>query len=80
MSNDKLIGKIPIGRQMDTIKNPNYYANNTTKSGLRRMQIQVPCPEECHTILFLYFLDKIYKTSHFTNVYQKKLLSSSKRI
>jgi hypothetical protein len=74
MSNNKLTGKIPVVRQMDIIKNPNYYANNTTKSGLCGMQIQVSCPEECHTILFLYFLDKIYKTRVILRMFTKKII------
>ncbi|KAF2305574.1 hypothetical protein GH714_006850 [Hevea brasiliensis] len=40
LSNNKLTGSIPSGRQMDTMNNPNSYANN---SGLCGMQIQVPC-------------------------------------
>ena len=43
VSNKKLTGKIPIGSQMDTMNNPNFYANN---SGLCGMQIQVLCPED----------------------------------
>lgn len=43
VSNNELIGKIPVGRQMDTMYDPNYYANN---SGLCGMQIQVQCPEK----------------------------------
>ncbi len=38
-----LKGKIPVGSQMDTMNDPNSYANN---SGLCGMQIQVPCPED----------------------------------
>ncbi|XP_043691564.1 receptor-like protein 46 [Telopea speciosissima] len=40
LSNNKLKGPIPRGRQMDTMDNPSYYANN---SGLCGMQIKVPC-------------------------------------
>ena len=43
VSNNKLTGKIPVGEQMDTMNNPNYYANN---SGLCGMQIQVTCPKD----------------------------------
>ncbi|TXG73066.1 hypothetical protein EZV62_001645 [Acer yangbiense] len=43
VSNNKLEGKIPVGGQMDTMNNPNYYANNT---GFCGMQIQLPCPVE----------------------------------
>lgn len=42
VSNNKLTGKIPIGSQMDTMDNPNFYAKN---SGLCGMQIQVLCPK-----------------------------------
>ena len=42
VSNNKLKGKIPVGSQMDTMNDPNFYANN---SGLCGMQIQVPCSE-----------------------------------
>ena len=42
VSNNKLKGKIPEGSQMDTMNDPNSYANN---SGLCGMQIQVPCSE-----------------------------------
>jgi hypothetical protein len=42
VSNNKLTGKIPVGSQMDTMNDPNFYANN---SGLCGMQIRVPCPE-----------------------------------
>ena len=38
-----LKGKIPVGSQMDTMNDPNSYANS---SGLCGMQIQVPCPED----------------------------------
>ncbi|GMY16226.1 receptor-like protein 46 [Fagus crenata] len=41
-SNNKLTGKIPVGSQMDTMDDPNFYANN---SGLCGMQIKVPCLE-----------------------------------
>lgn len=43
VSNNQLKGKIPVGGQMDTMNNPEYYANN---SGLCGMQIQEPCPTE----------------------------------
>ena len=43
VSNNELTGKIPIGGQMDTMNDPNSFANN---SGLCGMQIQVPCAEE----------------------------------
>jgi Leucine-rich repeat (LRR) protein len=42
VSNNKLTGKIPVGSQMDTMNDPNFYANN---SGLCGMQIRVPCLE-----------------------------------
>ncbi|GMY16220.1 receptor-like protein 46 [Fagus crenata] len=42
VSNNKLTGKIPVGSQMDTMDDPNFYANN---SGLCGMQIRVPCLE-----------------------------------
>ena len=43
MSNNKLTGKIPVGGQMDTKNDPNFFANNSLLCG---MQIQVPCLEE----------------------------------
>uniref|UniRef100_A0A2N9GP26 Uncharacterized protein n=1 Tax=Fagus sylvatica TaxID=28930 RepID=A0A2N9GP26_FAGSY len=43
VSNNKLTGKIPVGSQMDTMNDPNFYANN---SGLCGMQIRVPCLED----------------------------------
>ena len=43
VSNNQLTGQIPIGGQMNTMLDPNYYANN---SGLCGAQIQVTCPEE----------------------------------
>ncbi|KAM3693341.1 hypothetical protein ACJW31_08G158400 [Castanea mollissima] len=43
MSNNKLTGKIPVGNQIDTMNEPNFYANN---SGLCGMQIRVSCPED----------------------------------
>ena len=43
VSNNNLTGKIPIGSQMNTMNDPNFYANN---SGLCGMQIQVLCPED----------------------------------
>ena len=43
VSNNKLTGKIPVDTQMNTMNNPNFYANN---NGLCGMQIQVPCPED----------------------------------
>ncbi|XP_030928124.1 receptor-like protein 46 [Quercus lobata] len=43
VSNNKLAGRIPGGSQMDTMNDPNFYANN---SGLCGMQIRVPCPED----------------------------------
>ena len=43
MSNNELVGKIPLGGQMDTMSDPNYYANN---SGLCGMQIQMKCQDE----------------------------------
>ncbi|KAF2288206.1 hypothetical protein GH714_005007 [Hevea brasiliensis] len=42
LSNNKLEGCIPGGPQMDRMNDPNSYANN---SGLRGMQIKVPCEE-----------------------------------
>ena len=41
VNNNQLTGRIPVGGQMDTMLDPNYYANN---SGLCGMQIHVPCP------------------------------------
>ena len=38
------------------------------------MQIQVSCPEECHTILFLFFLDKIYKTRVILRMFTKQII------
>ncbi|XWS57608.1 hypothetical protein CRYUN_Cryun09bG0188400 [Craigia yunnanensis] len=43
LSNNKLGGKIPESPQMDTLVDPNIYANNT---GLCGVQIQVPCEED----------------------------------
>ena len=43
VSNNKLTGKIPVGGQMDTMNDPNFFANNSLLCG---MQIRVPCPEE----------------------------------
>ena len=43
VSNNEFTGKIPSGGQMDTMNDPNIFANN---SGLCGMQIQVPCLEE----------------------------------
>ena len=49
VSNNKLTGKIPIGSQMDTMNNPNFYANN---KGLCGMQIRVPCLEYLSPLFF----------------------------
>ncbi|TYG47152.1 hypothetical protein ES288_D11G315300v1 [Gossypium darwinii] len=43
LSNNKLGGKIPGGPQMDTLVDPNMYANN---SGLCGVQIEVPCEKD----------------------------------
>ena len=43
VSNNKLAGRIPRGSQMDTMNDPNFFANN---SGLCGMQIRVLCPED----------------------------------
>ena len=43
VSNNKLAGRIPRGSQMDTMNDPNFFANN---SGLCGMQIQVLCLED----------------------------------
>ena len=43
VSNNQLTGQIPIGGQMNTMLDPNYYANNSVLCGA---QIQVTCPEE----------------------------------
>ncbi|CAL9024160.1 unnamed protein product [Prunus brigantina] len=43
LSNNKLVGHIPESPQMDTLIDPNIYANN---SGLCGVQIQLRCPEE----------------------------------
>ncbi|KAJ9153967.1 hypothetical protein P3X46_027349 [Hevea brasiliensis] len=43
LNNNKLTGHIPNGPQMDTLNDPNFYANN---SGLCGMQIKVPCDPE----------------------------------
>ncbi|KAB5572826.1 hypothetical protein DKX38_000020 [Salix brachista] len=43
VSNNKLEGKIPVGGQMDTMNDPDSYANN---SGICGFQIQLPCPPE----------------------------------
>ena len=43
VSNNNLTGKIPIGGQMDTMNDPNFYANNSELCG---MQIQVLCLED----------------------------------
>ncbi|BFG37469.1 hypothetical protein CerSpe_237420 [Prunus speciosa] len=43
LSNNKLVGHIPESPQMDTLIDPNIYANN---SGLCGVQIQLHCPEE----------------------------------
>ena len=43
VNNNQLTGRIPVGVQMDTMLDPNYYANN---SGLCGTQIHVPCPED----------------------------------
>jgi Leucine-rich repeat (LRR) protein len=43
VSNNKLEGQIPVGGQMDTMNDPNSYANN---SGLCGFQILLPCPPD----------------------------------
>ena len=43
VSKNKLTGRIPVGGQMNTMVDPNFYANN---SGLCGFQIHVPCPED----------------------------------
>ena len=40
VSNNKFTSKIPVGNQIDTINNPNFYANNC---GLCGTQIRVSC-------------------------------------
>ena len=42
VNNNQLKGRIPVGGKMDTMLDPNYYAN----SGLCGVQIHVPCPED----------------------------------
>nr|POF07354.1 short-chain dehydrogenase reductase 5 [Quercus suber] len=43
VSNNKLTGKIPVGGQMETMNDPNFFANNGLLCG---MHIRVPCLEE----------------------------------
>ena len=47
VSNNELTGKIPVGGQMDTMNDPNLFANN---SGLCGLQIQMSCPKELPSI------------------------------
>ncbi|KAF2288967.1 hypothetical protein GH714_023148 [Hevea brasiliensis] len=43
LSNNELTGSIPSGPQMDSLNDPNFYANNSRNSGLCGMQVQVSC-------------------------------------
>ena len=49
VSNNNLTGKIPIGGQMDTMNDPNFYANNSELCG---MQIQVLCLEDLSPTIY----------------------------
>ena len=43
VNNNNLIEKIPMGHQMDTMNNPNFYVNNSRLGG---MQIRMLCLED----------------------------------